>query len=151
MRSTASKRLSRWGNRRGQAMLESAFIFLVVLGTIFGTLDFGQLLFTHQVLVERVRSSLRWAVVRPYDGTGDQIANMILYGQPTASGASGYLGMSRANIRVTYSAGTVDNPNDERLRVSIVDYQFHLFSPWIARTFTNNNAVVESSAMVYKP
>ena len=33
-------------------------------------------------LVERVRSAVRWGVVRPWDGTGEQIANLILYDQP---------------------------------------------------------------------
>ncbi len=139
------------GNRRGQALVESVLVLLLFSATLIGTLDFGQLLFTHQSMVERVRNALRWAVVNPYDGSGDQIANMILYNKPTSSDGSGFMGMTRSNVQVIYTAGTAGNPNDERLRVLIVNYQFHFFSPWITKSFTNNQAVVETAAMVYKP
>jgi hypothetical protein len=150
----------RWNkkNRRGQAMVESAMILLPVLAIMVGTFDFGQLLFTHQSLVERVREGLRWGAVRPYDGTGDQIANMIMYRQSTQqvnqqSGEPlpGYLGLTRANIQVTRTPGPAGDPNEDRLEIAIVNYQFKLLSPWIAKTFTNNTAVMESAPMSWKP
>ena len=49
---------------------------------LFGVIDCGLVLVRHQTLVERVRSAVRWGVVRPWDGTGEQIANLILYDQP---------------------------------------------------------------------
>ena len=44
-------------------------------------IDCGQVLVAHQSLVERVRAAVRWGVVRPWDGTGEQIANLVLYDQ----------------------------------------------------------------------
>src|SRR5947208_1834536 len=124
---------------RGQAFVESALILLVFLTTLIGAMDFGQLLFTHQLMVERVRAGVRWGVVNAWDGTGDQIANMVLYNSSTTpDGAAAFLGMTRANVSVVHTNATVSNPNDERITVSIVDYNFKFFSPWIARTYSGN-------------
>ena len=67
--------------QHGQSMVESTFVLVVFFSLLFGVIDCGQVLVAHQALVERVRSAVRWGVVRPYDGTGDQVANLILYGQ----------------------------------------------------------------------
>ena len=89
---------------RGQALVESALILLVFLATMIGALDFGQLLFTHQLMVERVRAGVRWGSVHAWDGTGDQIANMVLYNSSTVPGGqTAFLGMTRDNISVVHS------------------------------------------------
>jgi hypothetical protein len=49
------------------------------------------------------------------------------------------------------TAASASNPNDERITVSIVDYNFKFVSLWIARTYTGNYAVVETAPMQYKP
>lgn len=146
-------KVTRAQSQRGNTLVESSLILLIFVAILIGIVDFGQILFTHQAMVERARNALRWAVVRPYDETGDQIAALIMYGQPSvpAGNHAGFLGMNRSNVQVVYSPGTVDDPNDARLTVSIVDYEFRFFSPWIAGTFTNNHAVVESAPMMYKP
>jgi Flp pilus assembly protein TadG len=140
-------------SRRGQAMVESALVLLAFIAIMVATMDFGHLLFSHHTMVERVRAALRWAVVNPYDGTGDKVANMILYQQPTVpqNPQSTFMGLARSNLQITYTAANTSNPNDERITVAIVDYQFRFFSPWIAGSFINNASVIESAAMLYKP
>ena len=49
--------------RGGQAILESALVLLVFLMVLFAIMDFSQVLFTHQMLVERTRSGLRWGMI----------------------------------------------------------------------------------------
>jgi len=139
--------------QRGQALLESALTLLLFLGILIGILDFGQVLFTHQLMVERVRSGARWGSLRAWDGTGDQVANMILYNSPSAPmGVSkGFLGMNRSNISVQYRDGSAGEPNDASLSVAIINYDFHLVSPWIAKTFRKSFAASETVAMQYKP
>lgn len=149
-----------WKDRRGQAALESALILLVFLATLIGAMDFAQILFIHQSLVERARAGVRWGVVNPWDGTGNQIANVVRYGQPTVPSGTpvSFLGLTRANILVSRTPPPappcVGCPSaeeaDERIKVAIVNFQYRFFSPWIARTFTNNNAVVMSAPMAYK-
>ena len=137
---------------RGQAFVECALILLVFLATLIGAMDFGQLLFTHQFLAERVRAGVRWGAVHAWDGTGDQIANMVRYDRSTApDGATAFLGLARANVSVVHTAASASNPNDERITVSIIDYNFLFFSPWIGKSYTGNYAAVETAPMQYKP
>src|SRR5947207_12154625 len=133
---------------RGQALVESALILLVFLASLIGAIDFGQLLFTHELMVERVRAGVRWGVVNAWDGTGDQIANMVLYNSSSVpEGGSPFLGMTRANVSVAHTNATASNPNDERITVSIVNYRFTFLSPWIAHTYSGNYAAVETAPM----
>ena len=133
--------------RRGQALIESALILLSFLAILIGAFDFGQVLFFHQFLVERTRAGVRWGAVHAFDQTA--IKNMIRYNQPTQpDGAQPFLGLSDSNITVTvFDSGAPT----ERIQVAIVDYQYHFFSPWIAKTFTNNMAVVETLPTEYRP
>ena len=135
-------RMNRRRNRAGQAALETVLVVVFFLAAIIGTVDFGQLLFTHQSLVERVRGAVRYGVVRPFDEPA--IRNMVLYGQaetPAGGSTSSFLGLAPANVRVARNDTGTD---DERITVSIVDYHYQFFSPWIAGSFTNNDAVVET-------
>lgn len=135
--------------RRGQALVESALVLLVAISTIIAILDFSQLMFTHQLLVERTRNALRWGMIHKWDGTGDQIAGMVMYGRPAGGTGPGVLGLTRSNIRVVFTPGTSANPNDARLTVAIVDYDYRFFTPFIAGKFRNNFAVVESAPYTY--
>ena len=136
---------------RGQAFIESALILLVFLASLIGALDFGQLLFTHQLMVERVRAGARWGQVNAWDGTGDQIANMVRFHSSTDTSGSPFLGLTRANVSVTHTAGSASDPNDERITVSIVNYNMTFFSPWIAHTYAATQPATETAVMLYKP
>ncbi len=131
-------------------MVEAAMVFLVFFALLFGVIDCGQVMFAHQALVERVRSAVRWGSMHPYDGTGEQVANLILYDQldePRAS-RDGFLGLTRANVQVRHQPRSVDRPDDEMLSVAIVNYQSHFFSPYIARTIVSPRPVLISSPMM---
>ena len=137
-------------NRRlhtGQALVESALVVLVFLGMMIATLDFAQVLFVHQSMVDRVRSGLRWAAMHPYNETN--IKNMVRYNQPTPpDGASPFMGLTAANVTVTMADSGAPT---ERIQIAIVDYSYYFLSPWIAKAFTNNAAVVESLPTEYRP
>lgn len=134
---------------RGQALVEAALILFIIICTVIAIMDFSQLLFTHQLLVERSRAALRWGMINKWDGTGDKIANMVIYGRPTGGTGPGALGLTRANVQVTYTPGTAANPNDARLTIAIVNYDYRFFTPFIAGKFRNNFAVVESAPYTY--
>src|SRR5580700_1799343 len=68
---------------RGQSLVEATLVLLVFFALLLGVVDCGQVLWSHQALQERVRSAVRWGTMHPYDGTGSQIANLVLYGQPS--------------------------------------------------------------------
>jgi Flp pilus assembly protein TadG len=137
---------------RGQSLVEGTLVMLVFFALMFGVIDCGQVLVAHQALVERVRSAARWGVVHPWDGTGEQIANLILYNQPEEprTTTDGYLGLTRANVQVRYQPPVPLRPDDEILSVAIVNYQYHFMSPWITGTFVNPRTVLISAPMAYR-
>jgi TadE-like protein len=133
--------------RRGNTLVESALVMVVFLAILIAIADFGQVLFFHQSIVERVRAGLRWGSIHAYDETA--IKNYILFNSSTApAGAStGFLGLTGSNLQVTQSdVGT----NTERITVAVVNYRFYLISPWIAKSFTNGSAVIETLPMEYR-
>lgn len=135
----------------GQSLVESALVFLVFFSMLLGVIDCGQVLFAHQALVERVRSAVRWGSLRPFDGTGEEVANMVLYNQPgEPRNADGYLGLTRANVQVRYRPPVPERPDDETLSVAIVNYQSHFFSPWISKTIITPRPVLVSAPMAYR-
>lgn len=131
-------------------MVESALILTVAIITLIAILDFSQVLFTHQMLVERTRAGLRWGMIHAWDGTGDQIANVVMYGQPATGPGNPYSGLTRANIRVIYDLPTVANPNDTRLKVSIVNFRYRFFTPYLASSLTTYVSVNESAPYLYR-
>lgn len=137
---------------RGQSLVEGTLVMLVFFALMFGVIDCGQVLVAHQALVERVRSAARWGVVHPWDGTGEQIANLILYNQSEEprTTTDGYLGLTRDNVQVRYQPSVPLRPDDEILSVAIVNYRYHFMSPWITGTFINPRTVLISAPMAYR-
>jgi Flp pilus assembly protein TadG len=157
MRSNIGKRSQFQGwcvkrEQRGQSLVEGTLVLLIFFMLLFGVVDCGQALVAHQALVERVRSAVRWGAVRPFDGTGDQIANLILYGQPAEPRLSteGYLGLARANVDVRYQPATAARPDDEMISVAIVNYRYRFLSPWFTNTIVNPRTVMVSAPMAYR-
>ena len=133
-------------------MVEATLVLLVFFAMLLGVIDCGQVVIAHQALVERVRAAVRWGVVHPFDGTGDQVVNLVLYNhldQPRTAEA-GFLGLSRANVRVRYQPPTAQRPDDETLTVSVVNYESHFFSPWIGKTIISPRPVLMTSPMAYR-
>jgi hypothetical protein len=128
-------------------------VLLVFFALLFGVIDCGQVLFAHQALVERVRSSVRWGTLHSYDGTGEQVANLILYDQldEPRPNREGFLGLTRANVQVRYQPPSVERPDDEMLSVAIVNYESHFFSPLIARKIVSPRPVLISAPMATRP
>ena len=131
--------------KRGQSLLEATLVLLVFFGLLLGVIDCGQVLYSHQVLQARVQSAVRWATLHPFDGTGDQVTNMILYDHPSPRAADGFLGLKRDNVQVRYQA------EDNLLTVAIVNYESHFFSPWIAKAVISPRPVIVTAPMAYRP
>jgi hypothetical protein len=138
--------------QKGQGLVEATFVMLVFFALLLGVIDCGQVLFAHQALVERVRASVRWGVVHPWEGP-DQITNLILYDQtapPRVVPPAGYLGLKPENVHVRYRPATADRPDDETLTVEIVNFESHFFSPVIGKTLVNPRPVSISAPVSFK-
>jgi hypothetical protein len=130
-------------SRRGQSLVEGAFVLLIFCALLLGVVDCAQVLFAHQSLVERVRAAVRWGSLHAWENE-DAIANLVLYNQAEApaSAEPGFLGLARENIVVRHQLATPERPDDELLTVAIVNFESHLFSPWIARALVSPRPVL---------
>jgi hypothetical protein len=112
--------------------VEGALVIGIVMFTLIGIVDVGQVLVMHQGLVERVRAGARYGVVTAYDAT--KITNVVLYNTDTpAAGSQPLLNLS-ANL---VSVALYDqNTPQARIQVSITNYPFHFFTPLIMGDYT---------------
>jgi hypothetical protein len=133
---------------RGQSLIEGTLVMLVFFALLLGVLDFGQVLFAHQSLVERVRSATRWGTVHPWEGP-DPIVNLILYNQTTTPSPlpTGFLNLTADNIRVTHRTPTPERPDDETLTVEIINFESHFFAPWLAQKLVSPRPVSATAPM----
>jgi Flp pilus assembly protein TadG len=126
-----SARRDRKGER-GASLLELAIGATVFMLVVFGVLQFGVLLWTHNALTDAVRRGARYAVNQcdPSDGacpnsstSVDRIKNVVVYGTPNpAAGAQPVVnGLTTANVAVTYNGFGV---NAGTVKVGITGYDF---------------------------
>jgi Flp pilus assembly protein TadG len=129
-------------SERGQGMVETALVLLIFLMLLIGVIDFGQVMFFHQSLVERARAAARYGAIHPTDITG--IQNVAVYNTATYSGSPAILGnMTTSMVNVQDLDA---NTPEARIMVTISGYPIHFISPYIAKTFNNRPVIVSMSA-----
>ena len=120
---------------RGSAFVEGALVLTIVLFTLIGIIDFGQILITQQALVERVRAGARYAVVNSFNETN--IKNVVLYNSPTA-GTKSILGLTTSMVEVSLVSA---NTPEARIEIRIVNYPFRFFTPLVRGLYSTNNRI----------
>lgn len=130
-------------SERGQSFVETGLVLIIFLMLLIGIVDFGQVLYFHQSLVERARAAARYGAINPTDTTG--IQKMAVYNSATApSGSVAVLnGLTTAMVNVQ---NPDVNTSAARVVVTISNYPISFISPYIARTFTNRPVMVAMSS-----
>jgi len=144
-------------NRRGErgtTMAEFAIISAVFFMIIFGIIEFGRLLYTHNALTDAARRGARYAVLH-HETVADKacVKNIVVYGEtnvdPKTCVATGHPlinGLTTDNVIVDYEGADDDNNpvtpatdfgmNLGTASVSIENYTFNLSIPFMHRTLT---------------
>jgi TadE-like protein len=132
--------------RRGQSLVEATLVLFAFFALLLGVADCGQVLFAHQSLVERARGAARWGSLHSAEGP-QPIVNLVLYGQTQEplKETTGYLGMTSANVKVIHQPATPERPDDETVSIAIVNFESHLFSPWLSRVLVSARPVLVSA------
>src|SRR6185295_10383848 len=121
-------------NERGASLLELSIVASIFFTSLFGVLEFGRLLWTHNTLRDAARRGARYAVVRKNDTAGiAAVKNMVVYGDPNANPATATpvaAGLTTSNVQVDYV-----NFNGiqlgARASVSLINYQFKFSVPLV--------------------
>src|SRR5262249_20587395 len=124
---------------RGQAMIETSLVLVLLLAFLVGTLDCGQFLYFHQALSERARAAARFAAVNPTDRTA--IQNVALYNNPIATSAPVVPNLTASMISVCLPGDTAcADPSagpESRVTVTISGYPMVTFNLFVPGSFTN--------------
>lgn len=159
-------RRSEKGASIAEFVLGAGVFFMI----IFGIIEFGRLLYTHNALTDAARRGARYAVLNPanapcvqavavYGETNINPTTCVPTGQPLING------LTTANITVVYQGADVDNNpgtpdipynmNIGSVTVSVQNYVFNLSVPFVHLTMnmpayrTTLNA--ESAGIVPSP
>ena len=128
-------RSARNRRRAGGAMVESAFVFVVMFSMLVGAFDFANFLFVHQAVEERIRWGIRNGLVLGQTNLTANIENLILHGHPDSvqngnhPGWPRYYDMSHDEITVVTADAGTDN---YRVIVQLVSFDFVSLSPFMA-------------------
>jgi len=122
---------------RGSTLLETALVLLTFLCLIIGTVDFAQVLYFHQALVERARAAARYASVNPTDTTG--IKNVAVYNTTDGSGTALISSFTTSMVSVANSG---NNTTGAVVSVTISGLPIHFLSPYIAQSFNAQSVTV---------
>lgn len=136
---------------RGSTVVEMAMAAGVFFMMIFGIIEFGRLLYTHNALTDAARRGARYAALHQEVPGNTCVENAVVYGEnnmdPVTCAPTGpplINGLTDANITVQYVGADLDNDpttpqtsygmNLGTATVSIQNYTFDLSIPFLNRT-----------------
>lgn len=119
-------------NERGSTLVEFAIGVTVFATAMFGVIEFGRALWTHNALTDAARRGARYAVLHTPNDV-NQVKNVVVYGNPGGSGNPMVHNLSTANVNVSYSGFGL---NDGTVTVSITSYQFQFVIPIVGTSIT---------------
>ena len=119
-------------NERGATLVEFSIAATVFLVVVFGVIEFGRALWTHNALSDAARRGARYATLHSAAEI-EQVKNVVVYGNADGSGTPLVPNLTTDNVSVDYSnfalnAGTVS--------VSVTDYEFQFIVPIVGTTIT---------------
>ena len=133
--------------RRGQALIEGALTLLLFLITMIAIIDFGQIMFIHAAMTERVRDAARRGITSSFDAT--TYKNLVRYGVKVTTGTEvAFMGLTDAQVDVFQS--NVGTPS-ESVTVRVIDYDMNVFTPYLAGLIRNNTSFTATIPSEYVP
>jgi hypothetical protein len=130
------------GNQKGSTVAEFAVVAGIFFMIIFGIIEFGRLLYTHNALTDAARRGARYAVL--HGENKKCVRNVVIFGEThidaacEPTGPALINGLTDKNVTVDY-AGAGTNPFGMNLgtaTVSITAYKFNLSIPFFKQTLT---------------
>lgn len=128
-------------NQRGSTVAEFAIVSGLFFMIIFGIIEFGRLLYTHNALTDAARRGARYAVLHRQNLTCVQ--NAVIFGEAqlhgdecTPSGPALVNGLTTTNVVVEYDPPADFDMNNGTATVKIQNYQFNLSIPFFRKTLT---------------
>lgn len=132
-------RINTKSGQRGATLVEFAIGATVFMLVMFGVIEFGRALWTHNALADAARRAARYAVNQPAsdpagvptNGTNkgpsfEAIQNVGVYGDPLGGTQPLVSGLTTANLDVHYTNFRL---GDGTVAVTVTNYQFQFIVP----------------------
>ena len=127
------KQLKRFDStERGASLVEFAIAVTVFLTAMFGVIEFGRALWTHNALTDAARRGARYATLHKAAEI-DNVKNVVVYGDPAGGGQPVVPNLTTTNVTVNYSNIAV---NKGTVSVGITGYQFQFVVPLFGASIT---------------
>ena len=109
----------RFRNQRGQSLLETAMMIVVIFTIVFWVFELGWLMYTYTVMADAANEGVRYAVVRSGDNTTAIQSYVTTFAQTSLHDVSGI------TVNVNYPNGTAP-PNTVKVTV------IYTYVPWLS-------------------
>jgi len=119
---------SRKNKERGSTLVEFSIAATVFLTVMFGVIEFGRALWTHNALTDAARRGARYAVVHKQIDIAD-VKNVVVYGDPAGGTKPVVENLTTDNVIVNYSGFTLDGGT---VQVTITGYDFNFVVPIVS-------------------
>lgn len=116
----------------GATLVEFAIVATVFLTVMFGVIEFGRCLWTHNALSDAARRGARYAINHPETDEG-AVKNVAVYGDPSGGTKPLVDNLTTDNVIVKYSNYKL---GEGTVSVSITNYQFQFVVPLVSTTIT---------------
>jgi len=110
---------------RGATLVEFSIAAAVFLTVMFGVMEFGRALWTHNALSDAARRGARYASMHKAIEVAD-VKNVVVYGDPAGGTNPVVENLTTDNVQVNYSGFTLDGGT---VQVTITDYDFNFAIP----------------------
>jgi Flp pilus assembly protein TadG len=121
--------------QRGSTLVEFSIAATVFVTVMFGVIEFGRALWTHNALTDAARRGARYAVMHQQSEAAN-VKNVVVYGDPAGGTNPVVENLTTDNVQVDYSGFTLDAGT---VQVTITDYQFQFAVPIVGRSITMPN------------
>jgi Flp pilus assembly protein TadG len=127
------KQVKRFGSsERGATLVEFALALTVLLTSMFGVVEFGRVLWTHNALTDAARRGARYATLHTAAEVAN-VKNVVVYGDEAGGTQPVVPNLTTGNVTVNYTDIGV---NKGSVSVGITGYQFQFVIPVVGTTIT---------------
>src|ERR1051325_8233789 len=113
---------------RGSTLVEFSIAATVFLTVMFGVIECGRALWTHNALTDAARRGARYAVVHKQIEIAN-VKNVVVYGDPAGGSKPVVENLTTDNVQVNYSGFTLDGGT---VQVTITGYEFNFVVPIVS-------------------
>lgn len=115
---------------RGASLVEFSIAATVFLTVMFGVIEFGRALWTHNALADAARRGARYAVLNQESKKAD-VKKMVVYGSLDAEAKPILDNLTTDNVEVAYDGFGMDVGT---VQVTIKEYDFKFIVPLVSTT-----------------